>query len=149
VHGMTACMVSLRDLADRPPVALADGDGFDTGGHFLHWFDTPHLPHNWEAGVLYDATTRTLFCGDLFTQTGQYDASTSGDILGPAAAAEDVFGAFSLAASSGARIRKLAALEVATLALMHGPAFTGDCRAALLGLADDIDARVAKASAAG
>jgi hypothetical protein len=73
-------------------------------------------------------------------------ASTADDIVGPAAAAEDVFGSYSLAPSSGARLRQLADLDVATLALMHGPAFTGDCSAALLGLADDLERRTATAA---
>ena len=64
------CMVSIGDLADRPPRPLADGEKLDIGGHVVQWFDTPHVPHAWEAGVLYDATTKTLFCGDLFTRFG-------------------------------------------------------------------------------
>jgi flavorubredoxin len=138
------CMVSLGDLADRPPRPLADGEVLDTGGHRLRWIDTPHLPHGWEAGILYDETTKTLLCGDLFTQQGAYAASTTGDIVGPAAAAEDVFGSYSLTPSSGTRLRALAGLDVVTLALMHGPAFTGDCSAALTDLADDLEIRSAK-----
>lgn len=138
------CLVSLDDLADRPPVPLADGETLDVGGHVVQWFDTPHVPHAWEAGVLYDVTTRTLFCGDLFTRYGEYEATTSDDIVGPAVEAEDAFpGSLSLHPSSGAIIRRLAELDVATLALMHGPAFTGDCHAALLDLADDFDRRTA------
>jgi Uncharacterized flavoproteins len=139
------CMVSLTDLADRPPRPLADGEVLDIGGHRLRWIDTPHLPHGWESGIVYDETTRTLLCGDLFTQQGGYEATTDDDIVGPAAAAEDVFGSYSLAPSSGARLRGLGKLDVATLALMHGPAFTGDCRAALNALADDIERRTTAA----
>jgi flavorubredoxin len=143
VQGMTGCMVSIGDLADREPRALADGDVLDIGGHALRWIDTPHVPHAWEAGLLYDETTRTLFSGDLFTQMGQYAPSTSGDIVGPAVAAEDDFpGSSSLHPATGSTIRRLASLDVVTLAPMHGPAFTGDCRAALLDLADDFDKRV-------
>jgi flavorubredoxin len=141
----TGCMVSLNDLADRAPRPLADGEVLDIGGHRLRWLDTPHVPHGWEAGVLYDETTRTLLCGDLFTQIGPYEASSASDIVGPAIAAEDVFHASSLAPASGATARRLAGLDIATLALMHGPAFTGDCHAALLDLADDFDKRVAAA----
>ena len=97
----------------------------------------------WEAGVLYDETTRTLFCGDLFTQTGAYAPASTDDIIGPAVEAEDIFRSSSLAPSSGATLRRLADLDVATLALMHGPTFGGDCRAALLDLADDYDKRIA------
>lgn len=140
------CMVSVGDLADRPPRALGDGEVLDIGGHRLRWIDTPHLPHGWEAGILYDETTTTLLCGDLFTQQGAYEASSGRDIVGPAAAAEDIFGSYSLTPSSGSRLRDLAQLDVSTLALMHGPAFTGDCSAALVGLADDIEARSARAT---
>lgn len=138
------CMVSLGDLADRPPRPLADGEKLDLGGHVVQWIDTPHVPHAWEAGLLYDATSKTLFCGDLFTRHGDYEASTSDDIVGPAVQAEDdAPGSLSLHPSSAATIRALAELDVETLALMHGPAFAGDCRAALLDLARDFDRRIA------
>lgn len=142
-QSMIGCMVQLNDLADRAPRALADGEVIDIGGHRMRWIDTPHVPHGWEAGVLYDETTRTLLCGDLFTQAGAFSPTTTGDIVGPASAAEDMFSAFSLSPSSGAKLRQLAALDIATLALMHGPAFTGDCSAALHALADDVDRRIA------
>jgi flavorubredoxin len=139
------CMVSLADLAERPHHPLADGEHLDIGGHVLQWFDTPHVPHAWEAGVLYDTTTKTLLCGDLFTRFGEYEPSTDGDIVGPAVDAEDMApGSLSLHPSSGATIRRLAELDVQTLAPMHAPAFTGDCRAALLDLADDFDRRIAE-----
>jgi flavorubredoxin len=143
-HSEIGCMVSLADLADRPPRPLGDGEHLDIGGHVLQWFDTPHVPHAWEAGVLYDTTTKTLLCGDLFTRFGEFEASTGGDIVGPAVDAEDMApGSLSLHPSSGATIRRLAELDIQTLAPMHAPAFTGDCRAALLDLADDFDRRVA------
>lgn len=147
-QSQVGCMVSLGDLADRPPRPLADGETLDIGGHVMQWFDTPHVPHAWEAGVLYDSTTRTLFCGDLFTRLGEYPASTTGDIVGPAVEAEDTApGSLSLHPESGATIRRLAELQVETLALMHGPAFTGDCRTALFDLAGDFDRRIAQMAA--
>lgn len=142
-QSMIGCMVSLTDLADRAPRALANNEVLDIGGHRMRWLDTPHVPHAWEAGLLYDETTRTLFCGDLFTQTGSYPATTTDDIIGPAIAGEDLFRASSLAPTSGATVRQLADLDVATLALMHGPAYTDNCRVALLDLADDYDTRIA------
>jgi flavorubredoxin len=145
VQSMTGVMVSLNDLADRAPRPLADGEVLDIGGHRMRWIDTPHVPHAWEAGVLYDETTKTLFNGDLFTRTGSYVPLSSDDIMGPAIAGEDTFHASSLAPSSGATLRRLATLEVDTLALMHGSAFNGDCRTALLDLADDYDKRIAAA----
>ncbi len=144
-QGMIGCMVSISDLADREPRPLADGEKLDIGGHIVQWFDTPHVPHAWEAGVLYDATTKTLFCGDLFTRHGEFEATTTADIVGPAVHAEDEMpGTYSLHPTSGATIRRLAELDVETLAPMHAPAFTGDCRTALLDLAADFDRRIAE-----
>lgn len=147
VQGTIGCMVSLGDLADREPRPLADGEVLDIGGHRLRWIDTPHVPHAWEAGLMYDETTATLFCGDLFSQMGSYPAMTTDDIVGPAIAAEDDFRSTSLAPESAAIVRDLADLGPQSLALMHGPVFTGDCRAALLALADDFDLRLAAAGA--
>ena len=144
-HGFTGCMVSLTDLADRAPVPMADGEVRDIGGHRLRWIDTPHVPHGWEAGIIYDETTRTLLCGDLLTRTGAYAPTSSDDAVGPAIAAEDIFHATALAPASGPTVRRLAELDLATLALMHGPAFTGDGAAALRDLAADLDRRIAEA----
>lgn len=143
VQSATGCMVSLGDLADRAPRPMSHGETLDIGGHVVRWLDTPHVPHAWEAGIIYDEPTKTLFCGDLFTRVGAYPASSSEDIVGPAIAAEDIFHSCSLHPSSGATCRRLAELDITTLALMHGPAFTGDCRTALLDLADDFDKRIA------
>jgi flavorubredoxin len=146
VQGVLGCMVSIADLANREPLPLADGEVLDIGGHRLRWIDTPHVPHAWEAGLLYDETTKTLFCGDLLGQNGNYPATSTDDLIGPAIVAEDMYRSSSLAPQSGATCRRLAELDIETLALMHGPGFTGDCRAALLDLADDYDKRIAAAS---
>ena len=91
-HGELGCMVSLNDLADRPPRPLADGEVLDIGGHRMRQIPTPHVPHGWEAQVLFDETTATLFCGDLFTQTGGGPALVHDtDIVGAALDAEDMF----------------------------------------------------------
>jgi flavorubredoxin len=139
---MTAVMVSLNDQAERAPRILAHDEVIDLGGKRARYLDTPHVPHGWEAGLIYEETTGTLLCGDLFTQYGACDAATEGDIVGAAIAGEDVSGASALHPSMGATLRKLAELKPRTLALMHGPSFTGDCRAALRALADDTDRRV-------
>lgn len=141
-HGQTGCMVSLNDFADRTPRLLTDGDVVELGrGKRVCFIDTPHTPHGWDAGVLYEVSTGTLLCGDLFTQLGN-DALTDGDIVGPAIAAEDVFKYSSLNPRMGVTIRSLSDLEPRTLALMHGPSFTGDGAAALRAVADDYDRRV-------
>ena len=142
--GRVGCMVSIGDLADRPPRPLEPGEKLDLGGHCVEWIDTPHVPHAWEAGVLFDHTTGTLLCGDLFSQNGNYAPTTTDDIVGPAVDAEDGFPSMSLHPATGSIIRGLADLDPTALALMHGPVFTGDCAGALRGLADDADRRVAR-----
>jgi len=141
-HGQTGCMVSLNDFADRPSRALSNGEVIDLGrGKRVRFIDTPHTPHGWDAGVLYEEGTRTLMCGDLFTQLGNGPALTDGDIVGPAIAGEDLFQYSSLNPCMGRTLRELAALAPHTLALMHGPSFMGDGGAALRTLADDYDRR--------
>jgi flavorubredoxin len=141
-HGATGCMVSLNDFADRAPRVLKDGEVVDLGrGKRVRFIDTPHIPHGWDAGVLYEESTATLLCGDLFTQLGNGAALTEGDVVGPAVAAEDLFKFSSLNPGMGSTIRGLAKLSPRTLALMHGPSFSGDGAAALRALADDYDRR--------
>lgn len=139
-HGQIGCMVSLADMADRPPRPLGNGEVLDLGGRRVRYIDTPHTPHGWDAGLLFEETTATLLCGDLFTQLGNV-ALTHSDIVGPAIAAEDMFQSSSLNPGMGTTIRALADLSPRTLALMHGPAFSGDCAAALRALGDDYDRR--------
>lgn len=142
-HGGTACMVSLNDLADRPPRMLADGEVLDLGGKRVRYIDTAHVPHGWEAGILFEETTGTLLCGDLFTHTGNGPALVDSDIVGPAIAAEGMFGASCLAPTTGRTIRGLADLQPRTLAVMHGSSMAGaGTTAALLALGDFYDARV-------
>jgi flavorubredoxin len=141
-HGALGCMVSLNDLADRPPVALADGQQLALGAHTVTHFDTPHVPHAWEARVLYEQSTRTLLCGDLGTQLGDPAALTTDDIVEAAGQAEDLFGATCLTPQTAPTIRKVAELESTTLAPMHGSSYHGDTKTALHALADDYDARL-------
>jgi flavorubredoxin len=144
VFNELGCQVSVADLADRPPQHMIDDGTYELGGHHMRALLTPHVPHGWEAQVLFDETSRTLFCGDLFTQLGDGPAIVHDvDLVEPAVAAEDLFGATALTASTGPTLRRLAALEPRTLALMHGPAFAGDCARALTDLADAYDARLA------
>lgn len=143
VHGVLACLVSLNDLADRPPRPLADGEVIDLGGRRLRFLPTPHVPHNWESGLFYEETTNTLLCGDLFTAMGDGPALTSDDPVGPALEAEAVFRATSLGSSVPTTIRSLAELAPSTLALMHGSSYAGDGAAALRSLADRYDELVA------
>jgi len=134
-HSALACDISLNDLCDRPPRALAEGEVLDLGGKRVRQISTPHVPHGWEAHVLFEETTGTLLCGDLFTQTGSGPALTSGDLVEPALAAEGMFHATSLAPHTGATMRALGDLNPTTLAVMHGSSFSGDGRQALYDLA--------------
>ena len=141
-HGVLGVAVSLEDMADRPPVPLAGDQVLELGTHRLRHIDTPHVPHGWEARVLFDETTGVLFCGDLFTQLGDGPALASHDLLDAAAEAEDVFGATCLTPNTAPTIRSLADLEPTTLAMMHGSSFSGDGAAALTGLAEDYAGRL-------
>jgi flavorubredoxin len=146
-HGMTGCLVSLNDMADRPPRVLANGEVIDIGGKRIRYIDTPHVPHGWDAGVIYEETSRTLFCGDLFTHLGNGPAITESDIVGPALAAEDIFYDTSLGPSIAPTVRRLADLAPRTLALMHGSTYAGDTVAALNDLATAYDRRLRAAMA--
>jgi flavorubredoxin len=142
-HGATACLVSLEDMAIRAPRQLGDGELIELGrGKSVRYFDTPHIPHGWEAGVLYEESTQTLLCGDLFTQLGRAPAVSHSDVVGPAIEAEDLFHFSSLHPSTGDTIRRLAATEARVLALMHGPTFVGQGGDALRALAADYDRRI-------
>jgi len=138
--------VQLTDLADRPPRELANDQVLELGrGRRVRYLDTPHTPHAWDAGVMFEESTSTLLCGDLFTQVGGGPALTTADIVGPAIAAEDMFRYSSLHPEMGSNIRRLATLSPRTLALMHGPSFNGDAASALRSLADDYDQRGGRA----
>ena len=134
-HGALGCEVQLNDLCDRPPRALADGEVLDLGGKLVRQISTPHVPHGWEAEVLFEETTGTLLCGDLFTQVGGSTALTTGDVVGPALAAEDLFHASSLAPDAADVMRRLGDRAPTTLAIMHGPSFRGDGKQAFNDLA--------------
>ncbi len=145
VHGTTACMVSLNDLADRPPRILADGEVLDLGGKRVRWLDTPHVPHAWESGLIYEENTRTLFCGDLFAQAGDSPPLTKDSIVEAATQTEDMFKATALTPQTAGTVRRLAALAPQTLAVMHGSCFAGDCALELHQLADYFEGALKKA----
>ena len=147
-HGGVGVRVSLNDMADRPPRAFQDGEVLELGGQRIRHIDTPHVPHAWEACVVFEETTKTLLCGDLFAHTGNGPAVTSGDIIGPAKKAEEIFRASCLAPTTGPTIRRLAELAPKTLAVMHGSSYDGDSVKALQELAALYDEWFQKASPA-
>jgi flavorubredoxin len=135
--GSVAALVSIGDLADRPPKALADGETVALGKHRVRWLDTPHLPHAWECGFLTEDSTRTLLCGDLFTQPGaDLQPLTESDILGPSEAFRHQLDYYSHTMNARPLFEKLIAAEPATLACMHGSAWRGDGAKLLCALMD-------------
>jgi flavorubredoxin len=142
------CMVSLNDLADRPPRPISDDELLDLGGKKVRIIATPHVPHGWEAQVLYEKTTQTLFCGDLFTHLGNGPALTRDDLIAPAMAAEEAFHATSIGPATAPTIRRLAELHPDRLALMHGSSFEGDGSGQLNALADAYERLIERAASA-
>ena len=127
VCGQVAALVSVNDYANRAPRVLADGELLALGLHTMKWFDTPHVPHAWECGLMLDTTTRTFFCGDLFTQGGSGKvAVTEADILGPSEAFRKPMDYFAHAPQTRVILERLAREAPTTLAVMHGSAWRGD-----------------------
>lgn len=135
--GTVAAMVSINDLADQAPRPLADGEMLPLGKHSVRWFDTPHLPHAWECGFLMEEGTKTLLCGDLFTQGGAgLPPITESDILGPSEAFRHEMDYFSHTKNARAMLERLASTNPTTLACMHGSAWRGDGAKLLRALAE-------------
>jgi flavorubredoxin len=145
VHGETACSISLTDLADRPPRSVKDGELITNGRRRVRYIDTPHVPHAWESGLIFEETTATLFCGDLFTQFGA-EGVTEADILPRAIEAEDAFHSTSIGPATAPTLRRLADLRPAALGLMHGPTFKCDGADALNRLAAYFEGEMRRAA---
>ena len=135
--GAVAAMVSVNDVADREARALADGEVVSLGRRELQWLDTPHMPHAWECGVLFERTTRTLLCSDLFTEGGaDHPAVTEADILEPSERFRAQMDYYSHAKNGPQILMRLAETRPALLARMHGSAWRGDGAAMLTALAE-------------
>jgi flavorubredoxin len=147
VHSELACMVSLNDLADRPPRAVAADEVLDIGGRRMRFLPTPHVPHNWESGLWFEETGRTLLAGDIFSSMGNGPAVVDDDLVDAANIAEDAFHSTSLGPDLNPTLHRLADLEPTTLAVMHGSSYSGDGAAQLRALADSYADRVALALA--
>lgn len=146
-HGAIGCAIWLNDQSPRPPRVLADDEVLDLGGRRVRRLDTPHVPHCWDAGLLHEETTGTLFTSDLFTHAGDPAPLTEADITGPAMVAERSFGFTGVTAATSATIRRLAGLEPRTLAVMHGSSHSGAGASALESLAGFYDALLKKGAA--
>jgi flavorubredoxin len=143
VSSQVAAMVSVNDIAVRPALALADGEVLQTGRRAFKWLDAPHVPHAWENGFMMELTTRTLLCGDLFTQGGAGAvAITESDILGPSEAFRAPMDYYAHAPHTAATLEKLAREQPRVLAVIHGSAWRGDGAALLRALARSLANRV-------
>ena len=137
ICGQLGARVNVNDFTGRESHALADGEAFATGNYRFRYCHTPHLPHGWDAGVLFEETQKTLFCSDLFHQAGDVEALTSADVVGRSRQALKEYQSGILAEYmpytplTARNLKKLADLNPATLAVMHGSSFTGDCVRAL------------------
>jgi flavorubredoxin len=148
VCGQLAAMVSVNDLADRPARGLADGEVLTIGTHALRWFDAPHVPHGWECGFMMETRTRTLLCGDLFTQGGKGSTPiTESDILGPSEAFRAPMDYYAHAPNTAAVLERLAREQPQVLACMHGSAWRGDGARLLRALARTLVAQPLAAAA--
>jgi flavorubredoxin len=127
VSSQIAAMVAIEDFAQRAPKVLADNEELELGSRTVRWFDTPHMPHGWESGLMMDTRTKTFFCGDLFTQGGRGEiALTESDILGPSEAFRAPMDYFAHAPHTSATLERLARERPTTLACMHGSAWRGN-----------------------
>ncbi len=149
VSSQVAAMVSVNDIAARPALALADGEVLQTGRRAFKWLDAPHVPHAWENGFMMELTTRTMLCGDLFTQGGPGNvAITEGDILGASEAFRAPMDYYAHAPQTSATLEKLAREQPQVLAVMHGSAYRGNGAALLRALARSLATPRALAAAA-
>lgn len=141
VASVVGAMVNLSDFAARPARGLADNEVLSTGRHRLRFLATPHVPHGWDAGLFFDETSRTLFCSDLFFHAGEREPLTTEDVVGRAREAiiegkrGPLAGDMPYTQHTDATLRRLAALEPALLATMHGSSYSGDGGRALRDLA--------------
>jgi flavorubredoxin len=156
VCGQVGAMVNVNDFASRAPRALAPGELLTTGRHSFRWVPTPHLPHGWDAGMLFEERDRILFCSDLFHQFGDVEAITTNDVVGRYGDAIATMQAHPVlmdympfTEQTRGRLEELAQLRPALLAAMHGSAFSGDGAAALRAAGDVMERHLSGVPAIG
>jgi flavorubredoxin len=137
-HGKLGCDVSLNDLSLRVPRALEDNEVLDLGGKRVRYLATPHVPHGWDAGLMYEEQNDVLLCSDLLGQVGDGPPLAVNDIVGPALESEEMFRSMSITPETITTLHRLAALKPATLAIMHGSSLAGDGAGALAAFADGL-----------
>ena len=155
VVGVIGAMVNINDFSNRPPRALAPEERLETGRHRFRFVPTPHLPHGWDCGVLFEETDRVLLCSDLLHQIGDLEPVTTSDITGRYRSAVETYQASPVLMdyvpytdNTARQLAKLAALEPRTLAAMHGSTFVGDGASVLLACDDILRTALAPAVAA-
>jgi flavorubredoxin len=137
VCGQVSAMINVNDFAVREPQGMGDGEVLNTGKYRFRFCSTAHLPHGWDAGLLFEETQQTLFCSDLFHHNGDVEPLTENDLSDRVRAAMQQMQASPLAdyipytPKTDAILQKLADLKPKTLAIMHGSSFAGDGERAL------------------
>ena len=144
VVGVIGAMININDFSNRPPRALAVDERLETGRHRFRFVPTPHLPHGWDCGVMFEETDRVLLCSDLLHQIGDLEPVTTSDITGRYRSAVETYQQSPVLMdyvpytdNTRHQLAKLAALQPRTLAAMHGSTFVGDGASVLLAC-DDI-----------
>jgi flavorubredoxin len=141
-------LTSLNDFSERPARAFGDGEEFSLGARRMKWLYTPHVPHGWDCGVLWDESTKTLLCGDLFTQPGaSMPPVTESEILSASEGMRGMLDYYAHATSTSAILERLAGFGPSMLACQHGSAYRGDGSALLRELAARLEAGNWNASA--
>jgi len=140
-------LTSLNDFASRPARGMKDGEEFSTGRHSMKWIDTPHVPHGWDCGVLFDASTGTLLCGDLFTQAGAgMPPVTESEVLTASEGMRGMMDYYAHGTNTTAILERLAGLSPSMLACQHGSAYRGDGASLLRELAARVGSAQSKST---
>src|SRR6185503_166005 len=139
VCGELGAMINIADFSNRPPRGLKPDEILGTGRHRFRFVPTPHLPHGWDAGVLFEETDRVLLCSDLMHQLGDVEPVTTGDVVGRYRQAFETYQKSPVlmdyvpyTENTKRQLANLAALQPRMLAAMHGSTFVGDGAAALV-----------------
>jgi flavorubredoxin len=138
---VVAALVNISDFASRAPRWILEEDTLDTGKYRFRLYSTHHLPHSWDAGMLFEETNRTLFVSDLFLQGGEVEPLVDTDVVGRARKAmidfqsTQLLNAIPYSSTTERQMTRLAELQPRTLAIMHGSSFAGDGGNAIRSLA--------------